>query len=218
MPETSGTGATVRPLTQADLPFAAALHRDALPDGFFVSLGTGFLALYYETFIASPHAIALLGVTEGSPSGVLVGTVDHGRHYQWIARHRRRQLAIAAARGLLRQPGLLIIFVRTRAVRYLRGVVRLARRRRNTEPATTGPTTGVLTHVAVVPEARDNGAGRALVASYTEAAFARGAKRLRVATKVVGGATVFYRNLGWRDAGTMRNLDGTDFDVLVLDQ
>lgn len=218
MPDRGGTGAAVRPLTSDDLPFAAALHHDALPDGFFVALGTSFLAHYYETFIASPHAIALLGLLDGGPIGVLVGTLDHGRHYQWIARHRRRQLALAALRGLGRQPGLLVVFVRTRALRYLRGMVRLARRGREAEPTSAGPTTGVLTHVAVVPEARDHGVGSALVATYTDSAFAAGSKRLRVATKVVGGATAFYRNLGWREAGTMRNLDGTDFDVLVLDR
>ena len=214
-----GTGANeVRPLREADIAFAAALHRDALPDGFFVELGERFLRHYYETFISSPFAVALIASLDGECRGVLVGTVDHGAHYRWIARHRRTALALSAARSLIGRPRLAASFVRTRARRYARGVVRLARQRGRREPAQVGPITGVLTHVAVVPAGRDNGVGSKLVARYVEEAFAGDATRLRVATKSEGGATAFYRRLGWNDAGSMQNLDGTVFDVLVLER
>lgn len=217
MPEPGGTGASeVRQLAVADVPFAAALHREALPDGFFVALGDEFLRRYYEAFISSPHAVALIAVVAGEPRGVLVGTVDQGSHYRWLVQRRRTALALAALRALVRRPRLAVEFIRTRARRYLRGAFRL-RRSRPARPA-HGPTTGHLTHVAVVPESRTNGVGSALVGQYSALAFAEGALRLRVATQVDGGVAEFYRRLGWRDAGSMQNLDGIDFDVLMLDR
>ena len=218
MPATGGTGTTeVRSLSEADVSFAAALHRDAL-DGFFVELGEPFLRQYYETFISSPFAVALIASVDGQPRGILVGTVDHGAHYRWIARHRRTALALSAVRALIGRPRLAASFVRTRAGRYARGVVRLARRRGRSEPTHIGPITGVLTHVAVLPASRDNGVGSTLVGRYVEEAFAGVATRLRVATKSEDGATAFYRRLGWRDDGSMQNLDGAVFDVLVLER
>lgn len=218
MPATGGTGASeVRPLTIEDVPFATALHREALPDGFFVALGDEFLRRYYETFISSPHAVGLIAVVADEPRGVLVGTVDQGSHYRWLVQHRRTALAVAAVRSLARHPRLAVEFIRTRARRYLRGALRLGRSRPPRQ-AQHGPTTGHLTHVAVVPKSRVNGVGSALVGRYSALAFAQGALRLRVATQVDGGAAEFYRRLGWRDAGSMQNLDGIDFDVLVLDR
>ena len=201
----------------ADVPFAAALHREALPDGFFVALGDEFLRRYYEAFISSPHAVALIAVVAGEPRGVLVGTVDQGSHYGWLMQRRRTVLALAALRALVRRPRLAVAFIRTRGRRYLRGAFRLGRSRPR-RPMQPGPTTGHLTHVAVVADSRANGVGSALVGRYVSLAFAQGALRLRVATQVDGGVAEFYRRLGWRDAGSMQNLDGIDFDVLMLDR
>lgn len=210
-------GVAVRPLRIDDLPFAASLHRDALPDGFFVALGEPFLRRYYEAFVSSPHAVGLLALVAGERCGVLVGTVDHGRHYRWVVQRRRTALTLRAIGAMARRPVLALEFLRTRALRYGRAAVRL-RRRRAANSAQTEPTTGHLTHIAVLAQSRESGVGSALVQRYTEAATQGGASRLRVATKVDGGAADFYRRLGWRDAGTTQNLDGVSFDVLVLDR
>lgn len=215
----AGAGVTeVRPLTSADLDFAAALHSEALPDGFFVSLGRPFLTRYYAAFVASPHAIGLVAVGVEERQGVLVGTIDDAAHYRWVIRHQYGALVRAGARGLARDPRLAARFARTRARRYLRGARLLGRRRRGGSIAPSAPTTGALTHIAVVSERRENGVGTKLVNAYVKSAFAHGALRLRVATKADGGATDFYRHLGWRPAESTRNLDGVDFDVLTLDR
>ena len=209
---------TVRTMTAADLTFAADLHAEALPDGFFVALGNSFLARYYEAFVASPHAVALLASVDDEPHGVLVGTTNDADHYRWVLRHRRLPLARAAVRALLTEPMLGIRFLRTRAGRYARGATRLLRRgARTTSASAAGPTTGALTHVAVTSASRDNGVGTALVEAYIEAARGRGSRRLRVATRADGGAGDFYRRLGWSSAGSSRNLDGIEFELLTLE-
>lgn len=220
MPDADPTWLTdVRRLTLADLDFAAALHADALPDGFFVALGSQFLRRYYETFVASPHAVGLVGVLGNEPRGVLVGTIDDASHYRWVLKHHRGPLGLAAARGLARDPRLAARFARTRARRYIRGALLLGRRRRQgASPARSAPTSGALTHIAVVSESRENGVGTKLVDAYVKSAFAHGAQRLRVATRAEGGAADFYRTLGWCPAGSMRNLDGVAFDLLTLDR
>lgn len=218
MTDLGASGVIVRPLHLDDLPFAAALHREALPDGFFVALGDRFLQRYYEAFLSSPDAVGLVATVGDERRGVLVGTVDHGRHYRWIVQRRRTTLAMSAVGALARRPRLAVEFLRTRAGRYARAALRLRRRQPTVASPQAGPITGHLTHIAVVPQSRENGVGSALVQEYVDAATTGGARRLRVATKADGGAADFYRRLGWRDAGTMNNLDGVTFDVLLLDR
>lgn len=220
MSDAGATGLTeVRPLTADDLEFASALHADALPDGFFVALGPNFLERYYGAFVGSPYGVALLATHGRERRGVLVGTIDDAGHYRWVFRNHGGRLASAALRGLVRDPRLALRFARTRARRYARGAVRLGRRNaRHGESAPVVPTSGALTHVAVVAESRDNGVGSKLVDAYVSAAFARGARRLRVATRAESGTADFYRRLGWCPSGSVRNLDGVAFDVLTLER
>ena len=211
--------AAVRPLDAADLGFAAALHAEALPDGFFVSLGPAFLMSYYAAFMESPHAVALVAMVADEPQGVLVGTVDDSGHYRWVLRHQRKALALAAVRALVSDPLLGARFLRTRSRRYVRGALRLLRRRRRGAGATTAaPTTGALTHVAVSQASRENGVGTTLVQAYVDSAYAHGSRRLRVATRADRGTSDFYRGLGWSPAGTTRNLDGIEFEILTLER
>lgn len=211
--------AAVRPLAAADLGFAAALHAEALPDGFFVALGPAFLMSYYAAFMNSPHAVALLATVADEPQGVLVGTVDDAGHYRWILRYQRKPLALAALRALVSDPLLGVRFLRTRSRRYARGALRLLRRRRRGTVATTRvPTTGALTHVAVSQASRENGVGTTLVQAYVDKAYALGSRRLRVATRADRGTSDFYRRLGWSPAGTTRNLDGIEFELLTLER
>ncbi|HVM18486.1 MAG TPA: hypothetical protein VM307_00840, partial [Egibacteraceae bacterium] len=72
--------AVVRPMTHDDVDFAAALHEVALDHGFFGRLGRRFLAAYYESFVASPHAVAYVSESGEGLSGMLVGTVRNGAH------------------------------------------------------------------------------------------------------------------------------------------
>lgn len=191
--------AKIRALRRTDLPFAARLHGDALPHGFFGRLGNRFLTRYYETFLASPHAVAFLAVADGVRAGVLVGTVANAAHYRWVLRHRGASLALAGLLALSTRPRELQLFLRTRALRYLRGFLRL--QRRHPEARRTRPDlrcVAVLSHVAVDRSLRSAGTGAALVEAFVRAARARGCDEACLVTLCgPDGAGPFYRRLGW---------------------
>ena len=195
--------AVVRRMTTADSRWAAELHADALPHGFFARLGPAFLARYYETFIASPHAVAFIADSTDGPAGVLVGTMRNRLHYSWVLRERGARLALRGMAAMLARPGVLLLFLRTRLGWYLGGALRMARRAvsRTFRSAPAGQNRrqpAVLTHVAVDPAVRGSGAGSALVASFVQSAKTAGcAEAVLVTLAGPAGAGPFYRRLGW---------------------
>ncbi|HSK24758.1 MAG TPA: GNAT family N-acetyltransferase [Egicoccus sp.] len=204
----------VRPADSTDLRDTAHLHLAQLPGGFFARLGPGFLRRYHATFLTSPHAVAFVATGADEPVGFLVGTLDNRPHYRFVVKRLGLRLALRAGAAMLVRPALLWLFLRTRALRYARWVVRYPLRSRQA-PAATGtgtaadaaPTIAVLTHVAVSEAAQGNGTGRALVATFLDAARAAGADEARLVTTAGGSAERFYDRLGWI-AGEVRPAAG----------
>lgn len=196
--------ATVRPMLISDLSEVAALHTEALPSGFFVRLGPGFLRRYHECFLASPHGLGYVTDVAGV-TGFITGTHQNAAHYRWVARHRIPHLLWAATIALAGRPRLWAPFVTTRLLRYLRGLRRLLRRptARPHPTVDTHDTDGspedvaVLTHVAVAPQWRGHGCGAALVETFTRHCAHAGASEVRLVTRAVDGAGDFYRRQGW---------------------
>ena len=195
--------AVVRHMTTDDAAWAAELHAEALPHGFFVRLGTRFLTAYYDSFIASPHAVALCTDSSEGPAGMLVGTVRNSVHYSWVLRHRGLRLVGRGIGAMLTSPRVMVLFVRTRLGWYLGGLLRFARRAvtgmfRSQPAVSARRQPAVLTHVAVAPEARGTGAGAALVSAFTQAAAAAGCDEAVLVTLAgPAGAGPFYRRLQW---------------------
>lgn len=195
--------AVVRRMTTADAQWAAELHAEALPHGFFARLGPAFLARYYETFIASPHAVAFIADSTDGPAGVLVGTTRNRLHYSWVLRQRGARMVLRGLTAMLARPGVLLLFLRTRLGWYLGGALRFARRAvtrafQSTPSGQHRRQPAVLTHVAVDSASRGTGAGSALVASFVQAARAAGcADAVLVTLAGPAGAGPFYRRLGW---------------------
>lgn len=209
-------GLEVDRLGRADLRFAARLHERSLRAGLFPLLGVRFLRAYYATFVDSPYGVALVARRGGAPIGVLAGTSDDRRHYQWVLRRRWMRLAPLALLGLVRRPPLLVRFVRHRAGRYVRGAARLARTPSAPAGGAAPPPapSASLTHLAVAEESRGGGVGAALASAYADRAFAAGATRLTVATAGEDGAGAFYRRCGWQVVSQRTDLDGHTYDVL----
>lgn len=217
------------------LPTSAALHLAHLDLGLFPHLGPRFLRRYHASFARSPHAVAL-ATTEGDEvTGFLVGTTDNEAHYRWTVRHEGPGLALAALIAMLTRPRTAWWFLRTRGLRYVRGLRRLLRSRRivraaGPAPAPTAPSAdetapggtpvaagagpprrprvAVLTHVAVDPRSRGRGVGRALTEGFLDAAWAAGADEARLIT-ATDEAARFYERTGWRRARTRTDGDGT---------
>jgi GNAT superfamily N-acetyltransferase len=179
------------------------LHGEALPHGFFARLGHRFLQAYYDSFVASPHAVAFIADAADGPAGMLVGTVRNGAHYSWVLRRHGGRLIGRGLAALLTSPRVLLLFLRTRLARYSGGILRFARRSlagvfRSRPPGPAVRQPAVLTHVAVSPAARGTGAGSALVATFTQAATAAGCSEAVLVTLAgPAGAGPFYRRLGW---------------------
>lgn len=213
---------TVRVLEEADVAFAARLHAQALPHGFFVLLGPGFLRAYYRGFSASPHAVALVAERDSEPIGVLVGTLDSAAHHRHVVRRHGRRLAVIGAAGLALHPRAAQRFIRTRALRYVRSIARAWRPgpagSAGAQPGTRrrGPL-GVLSHVAVATGARGTGAGTALVESFVAAARQAGTARVELVTGTGSeGAGSFYERLGWHRVGEHAR-DGVEYTKFSLD-
>lgn len=191
----------VRPLAEADAPFAADLHAEALPNGIIACLGRRGLRAYYRGFARSPHAIAWLAERE-APVGTVVGTADTSAHRHWVRRHHARRLALPVAGAVVRHP----VFVGRFAAERLARLVRTRHGRgRASSPR---PSSAVLSHVAVSAQARRSGAGTALVEAFTTAARRAGANTVQLVTPFDGGAVEFYDGLGWRRVAETVGRDG----------
>ena len=195
--------AVVRRMTTADARWAADLHAQALPHGFFARLGPRFLCSYYETFVASPHAVAYIADSTGGPAGVLVGTVRNRLHYSWVIRRRGARLVGRGLLAMLSRPAVLLLFLRTRLGWYAGGGLRACKRAfgrafRSPVAGQSRRQPAVLLHVAVAPDARATGAGTALVSTFVQSAKAAGcAEAVLVTLAGPTGAGQFYRRLGW---------------------
>jgi GNAT superfamily N-acetyltransferase len=203
----------IRAVETDDLDFCAALHAEKLPHGFFAELGHGFLRAYLATFVASPHAVAMLVSAQDAPVGMVVGILRPDEHARWILRRRGVWLALRGCMALAARPHLALRFTRTRIARYRRALVR-----RRSLP-TTGATSklAVLSHVAVAPGAEGARLGAQLVQAFVDAARDAGCSRV-VLTTLAGksGAAGFYRRLGWVESSPLRNFDGQSMIAFSL--
>lgn len=212
----------LRDTTERDLSQVARIHRAELPHGFFPELGVRFLRAYHRSFLDSPYAVSSVATLGDEAVGFLAGTVDQHAHQDWILRHHGLRLAMWGVIGLLSHPRTLWWFLRTRVGRYLRTMLRAARRRAesSTPPAPLrgmesngthdtpeGPIS-VLTHVAVAPSARGKGLGARLTNDFTATAHKRGSRDVRLVTTADGGAAAFYEALQWQRMDA-RDRDGT---------
>ena len=181
----------------ADVAFSAALHAEALPHGFFVDLGPGFLRAYHRTYLDSPYAVFKVASLKGHRIGFVAGAIDPARHRRWLFRRHGLRLAAIGTGALLVRPRVGLHFLRTRVQRYL-----AAWRRHRGQPggraAESTAAHAQLSHLATAPGARGVGAGAALVRAFVESARAGGADEVTLTTlRGPDGAGPFYRSQGW---------------------
>lgn len=110
--------------------------------------------------------------------------------------------------------------LKTRAGRYIRGLIRLStkvpRRLSGHRPAQPAGV-GVLCHVAVNRERQRQGIGASLLAAFTAQAVEAGAEYLELVTLPDRrGAGAFYERLGWWYAGERTSRSGETFSLYRL--
>lgn len=103
----------IRPLVAADCAEAARLRMEAAGVGFLPKLGERFYAELLAATIAAPTAFGSACVDAGGRlAGFTIATVDGRRTSREMLQRRGVRLAWAAARALLRQPGLIVSALR----------------------------------------------------------------------------------------------------------
>ncbi len=202
------SGAQVHDLTESHLSATAALHERSLPDGFFASLGQRFLRCYHRTFIDSPHAVALGASAHGELEGFLLAVLAPGPHGTYVVRRWGLTLGMHGVLALASRPQVLLLFLRTRAVRYARALWRRRRAQVAQPQSAPDPESAVLSHVAVDDGVRRGGRGATLVQALHARAADVGVAGVVLVTDPHGPGPGFYRRLGYDEEGIAVDSDG----------
>ncbi|RKN06004.1 GNAT family N-acetyltransferase [Streptomyces radicis] len=195
-------------MASADLPFVVEEHLGHFPHGFFARLGAGFLTSYTRTYLTGPEARAYVVEAAGRPVGFLVGVLDPPAHRRHVLRSHGPRLAARALVSLAVRPRLARHFLRTRLLRYLRGL--LPRRAApGAAPAANPGVTAVLSHVVVTRSARSLGIGETLIGRFVADAAVAGCARVSLVTASgPDGAGPYYERRGWLPRGETRTPEG----------
>jgi len=195
----------VRPGTEADASRAATLHASEIGEGFLSSLGRSFLTRLYRRIVRSPRSFLLVAEADGEALGFIAGTEDVRELY----------------RSFLLRDGILA------TISALPQVLRSARRVLETLRYGTGNEQGdgageaelpkaELLAVAVAPQARGRGAGRALVDAFTAELTRRGVPGARVVVGADNDAAIgLYERCGFAKAARIEVHRGTASQVLT---
>lgn len=207
---------SIRQFAPPDVAQTSTLHLHTLPDDFVTRFGERFLTRYHLAFAESPHAVVIVAsdYTTGHTVGALLGTLDTPAHYGWLVRRHGAGLAAQAIARTIRAPKLGGDLVRTRAVRYIRGIARsfLPRKHSGKREKIRDNDVGLLAHVMVAGDQRGRGIGSSLVAAYENRARHAGLERLNLATLPDSrGAGPFYEKIGWEYGGERISQSGERF-------
>ena len=196
----AGPGDRVRPLERRDAPRAASLHATCIDPGFLSSLGEAFLRQLYSVVPSCPAGFGF--VCEG-PDGQVLGFIACAESTGLFIRQAvlRRGVPMALALGW-----------RLLAPSVAKGL--LEAWRYPTETAAALPPPGILS-VAVSPEARGKGVGRALISAALAEFRRRGIHEVKVAVGSQGMSNGFYVRCGFRLADT-RELHGRPVNMYVI--
>lgn len=200
----------VVPADEQHLEQTAQLHLAELYHGLFPQLGVDFVRRWHRVHCFSPYGVVLVAIRGESVIGFVLGTTDQRRHVAWTIQHHRGELLLAAARAMLARPGVMVGFLRTRALRYAQRLVRgSGRSAMMSRPGGPDKTVAVLEALAVASSARGAGGGRALVEAFLARVARAGVTRVDLVTKAgPSGAADFYRRSGWQPAGEHVDRDG----------
>lgn len=222
--------ADVRPMAPDETVQAALLHTRELPHEFLTRFGPEFLSRYYRAFIESPHAVALVAGVDGEPErcggervdGALLGTFDTGAHYSYLVRRHGPGLALSGLRQVCRRPRLAGELVRTRLLRYVRGILRsfgyAAAGGKNDASDREEERIGFVAYVAVDRKRRGRGIGGRLFGAYEELAREAGLRRLELVTLPdERGAAPFFEHVGWKRGGEVTSRSGEHYAFFSRD-
>lgn len=187
------------PMAPAHVPAVVDVHLTGFPDAFLSFLGPAFLRVLYEGAAHSAYGfgvVALQGPGDaGQVLGFAVGMLNPAAFYRELLWKRGWRFALAAIRGLLRRPKI---------------VLRLLRARHYPSQTERGDHVATLGSVCVRPAYQGRGLGGRLVRSFLDAARARGAHSVNLTTDNLDNDAVnaFYQRLGFQCAHSFCTPEG----------
>ena len=192
----------ILPLGKAHATAAAALHRQGIHTGFQSSLGAGFLREIYRGISACRAGFGYVWLgSDGAVLGFIACAESTGRVYKQALLRRGAFMALPLARFLLR-PSVLKRMIET--LRY------------PAQAAEDLPTAEILS-IAVAPQARGKGVGKALMQAAFEEFRRRRITHVRVAVGADNApANAFYLRCGFRLA-QQRTHHGLPMNIYVAD-
>lgn len=199
----------IRELQERDLAAVVRAHREQFPDGFYSQLGDRFVWAYFREYLRSSGSVGLVATTTDSDElvGYLIGTVNQSAHDRDIYRRSAPALASAGAAALARRPAELGLFIRTRAVGYLRRYVRGVRK--SVRSADQEPQVGELLYIYTAKEHRRKGCGAVLLRAFVEEAQRANTTCLELVTEQGNvNAREFYAHRGWSEKTSLHARDG----------
>ena len=192
----------VRPLSAADVPQAAALHRQVFADYFLGHLGQRFLELFYAQFVSHPKNYGWVAVDPRQHIiGCVLATTDAPNLYKQFYRQHFVSLAGILAVRLVADP-----YVRRHLasrlvhLRYALGSWR-ARGQGRPAPPKLNPsaTPARLLSIGVAPEYRGQGIARALTQHLCAQLRAEGWEQVGLSVRPDNAtALAFYYRDGWQ--------------------
>lgn len=203
---------TIDTVQPEDFEQTAALHKAYLKLGLFPRLGRHFLSRYQESFMRSPHGIALVArdADDGQVVGALFATTSNPDHYRWVVRNFGWELALAGCSALMWRPHLAWTFASTRLGRYARGLTRHIAPSSASAPVAGGARApvSVLSHIVIDESTRRKGVGRKLVEEFKARARRKGVRRAVLVTEEGGLGAPFFEKIGCSLVGKRQGSDG----------
>ena len=111
----SNVMARIRPMQHRDAAAVAQQHHSAMGSSLWARLGLPFLEALYRALVDSPHFLAFVYEDEHGLGGFIAGSTDTPRMFRETLRAHYPAIAVAAAQGLARHPGVAIQLLRTGA-------------------------------------------------------------------------------------------------------
>ncbi len=196
----------IRDLIPKDVIVASKLHVAVLGEEFISRAGIEFMSRYYNAWIKSDFGVAVGAFNEGKLVGVLLGTTDPGSHYKSMVKTSGLNLIVGLVVSCIKKSDFRKELVRTRLVRYTRGVAKLLYgrlRRHENYPIENEKIerVGELTHVFVDSESQAKGIGTQLVKKMIDRCERENIDTLTLVTPPESSARILYTKLGFKEVG-----------------
>ncbi len=223
----------VKPLGLLDIPRAVDLHMEILDEEFLVRCGGRFLERYYRAWMKSPYGVATGVFEDQSLSGLLLGSLDPSSHYKSMLSTDGTSLALSLVGQSLRDAQLRDLIIKTRAKRYARALLRVAKRSITSKlrqfgrtsnsgsfledsTRSTSPTQAEITHLLIAGPLQGKGLGKLLVNDMIDRSKMAKRDTLVLVTPPDSQARHFYEHLGFTQESQLTNSSGETFIRYIL--